>query len=515
MESNEQRVLLETRAITKAYPRVLAVNRVSLSLKAGEVHGIVGQNGAGKTTLMKILAGHTTPDTGEIRLDGRPVAFKSPSAAIEQGIGMVQQHFALVPTMTVAENIALAEGRLRFSAKLGLLPLNFKKMEERVRNLAEQYRIAVPPASPVEELSVGLEQQVELLRTLYLNTRILILDEPTAVLTPREVRDLTQTLRNLTASGTGIFFVSHHLQEVLDFTDRISVMRNGQLIDTVKSAEASKNELARMMMGAMVHRPTPTTPPTPARAQARPPLEIRDLWVRAQKKAFAVQGVSLSIPTGEILGIAGLDGNGQVELADAIAGLRRVERGVVLLKAREVTHWPVKRLQDEGLAYIPPDRRLNAVAQGFDVAHNLILRTYDRPPNSRWGLLRYDTIRARADRLIQAFNIKVTNSFQTLNTLSGGNQQKVVLARELQERPEVLISCYATRGLDVAAVAALQEEMLKARGDGTAVLYISNEIDELLEISDRIAVMNAGKIAGIVKPAETNEEEIGLLMGQK
>lgn len=513
--NNQSDFLVEARAISKAYPGVLAVDRVSLDLRRGEIHGIVGENGAGKTTLMKILAGLARPDRGEIRVNGAPVSFRVPSDAIRAGIGMVQQHFALVPTMTVAENIALGETRIHTYVALGLLPLNFRKLEQRVRDLSSTYHFNIPPAARVEDLSVGLEQRVELLRTLYLSDQVLILDEPTAVLTPREVRELTHTLRTLTERGTGIFFISHHLQEVLDFTDRVSVMRDGRLVKTVPSADASKADLARMMIGS-VKAPSVDEGERKRWSDERwPTLAVRDLWVRGPKEAYAIQDVSFEVHAGEILGIAGIDGNGQVELAAAIAGLRPVEKGEVLIKNEDVTNWPVKQRQRKGLAYIPPDRLSNAVALRLDVADNLILRTFDREPFSRRGWLRLKAIRSHAESQIAAFDIRVGDSRQTLATLSGGNQQKVVLARELQDQPAVLVSCYATRGLDIAAVASLQQALRKASARGAAVLCISNEIDELLHVSDRLAVMSAGKVVGIVDPTKTDDEEIGLLMGQK
>ena len=505
--------LAEAQGVSKAYPGVLAVDQVSLTLQSGEIHGIVGENGAGKTTLMKILAGLTQPDEGRLMVKGEPATFGSPGDAIQAGIGMVQQHFTLVPTMTVAENIALAEGQLESGKRRGLLPLDFWQMETKVQRLSDTYHLAVSPAGRIEDFSVGVQQRVELLRTLYLSTEVLILDEPTAVLTPSEIRGLMKTLRKLTADGRGIFFVSHHLQEVLDFTDRISVMRGGRLIDTVKSSEASKSLLARMMIGRLVSGPEQVGEERKPSSDGTVKLEVRDLWVRGEKKTYAVEGVSVQVRSGEVLGVAGIDGNGQEELAAAIAGLRKAAHGSIYLKSEDVTQASVKALQGKGLSYVPPDRQLEGVVLGFDVAHNLILRCFDRPPFSGWGILNPEAIRQHADRTMSAFDIRAADSYQTLVTLSGGNQQKVVLARELQDKPDVLVSCYATRGLDVAAVASVQREILAARAQGAAVLYFSNEIEELLEISDRIAVMNKGKVVGVVDPDLTTEEEIGLLMG--
>jgi simple sugar transport system ATP-binding protein len=506
--------LLEARGINKAFPGVLAVDDVSLDLRPGEIHGIVGQNGAGKTTLMRVLAGLSRPDKGEIIVDGKHVQFASPADAIHAGIGIVQQHFALVPTMTVAENLALAQAQLESRRTLQSVNLKCRIIEEKAREISEKYDLTIDPSSRIEELSVGIQQKVELLRTLYLNTCILILDEPTAVLTPLETERLMLILRRLTKGGTGIFFVSHHLQEVLDFTDRISVMRNGQLIDTVKSSDASKSLLAKMMIGQVFYGLQVPEKEFTKEKEDRAVLDTRDLWLRSDRGTVAVKGVSFQIHSGEILGVAGLDGNGQIELADAIAGLRSIEKGKVFISGEEITNNSVKQIQQKGLSYIPPDRQLNALALDSDIAHNLVLKSFHKRLYSRWGILNNKAIRENAQKLIREYDIRAMDCSQKLSTLSGGNQQKIVLARELQDKPIVLISCYATRGLDLAAVATVQRKILEAKENGTAVLFFSNEIEELLEVSDRVAVMNAGKISGIVDPTLTTEEEIGLLMGQ-
>lgn len=498
--------VVELSCITKTYPGVVANDCVSLALGRGEVVGMLGENGAGKTTLMGVLYGLIRPDSGQIRLDGRRVSFHSPRDAIGAGIGMVPQYFALIPTLTVAENIALSAGNG------SRLLLHLDQIKSHLSELSQRYSLDVPVEAVIEDLPVGVQQRVELLRVLYRSCRILILDEPTALLTPQESRDLAKVLRSLAATGVSIFFVSHKLEETVELCDRIAVLRRGRLVGTVSGEDATPQMLAEMMIGYVPDQPSAVQQ---APDQQRPRLSMKNVWVRGARGTHSVKGVSFTVHAGEIVGIAGLEGSGQVELCDAVAGLREVESGDIVLDGRTVTRLGPRQRATAGLAYIPPDRRQWGLVLDFDIALNIALRTYLDPTMSKWGLLDNAAMYERASELMRRFDVRATSPKVLVAALSGGNQQKVVLARELSSQPKVLVSCHATRGLDVAAAAAVQEEVLRRRSEGAAVLYVSTELDELLSMSDRLLVMHGGQIVGSFAGAGkvATAEEVGLLMG--
>jgi general nucleoside transport system ATP-binding protein len=495
-------IVLGLRGITKRYPGVVANDGVDFELRRGEVHALLGENGAGKTTLMQILSGLVAADAGEILLRGRPTVVDSAKAAIGHGIGMVHQHFMLVEVMTVAENLAIgAEPRRR-----GIL-LDRRAAAARVRALSERFGLAVAPDARIEDLSVGQQQRVEILRALDRGASILILDEPTAVLTAQEARDLFRIVRELTAAGTSVVFISHKLEEVLAVADRITVLRRGRTVKTVPAAGATVGQLARLMVGREVllrlEKP-------PARIGA-PVLEVTGLHVRDARGLEAVAGVSLSVRAGEIVGLAGVDGNGQAELVEAIAGLRRPESGTVTVGGRDLTGKSPRHVLDAGVAYIAEDRQRRGLVLPFSLAENLALRGYRAPWANRFGLLSRGGIVARAARLLGEYDVRGGGPATLASALSGGNQQKLVVARELSIEPTLLIAAQPTRGVDVGAAEFFHRRLLDQRKEGRGILLVSLELDEILELSDRILVMYEGRIAGEFEPS-ASEDEVGLAM---
>jgi simple sugar transport system ATP-binding protein len=497
--------VLALEGITKAYPGVVANDDVSLDLLAGEIHAIVGENGAGKTTLVGTIYGLHRPDAGRILLDGEPVTMPSPRAALARGLGYVQQHFSLIPTLTVAENLVLA---LRGSpAAVGI-----GEAGRRVEELGERYGLRVDPDALVEDLSVGLQQRAELLKALARDARVLALDEPNSLLTPQEWEQLEQVLRRLAASGVGILLISHKLDEVLRLADRVSVLRRGRLVATVRASESTEQRLAEMMVGALTAPVVRSGDGARAAADGPALLEVQDLWVRGDRGEDAVAGVSFTARPGEVLGIAGVEGSGQVELTEALCGARPA-RGSVRLEGRELGGADVRARRRLGIAHVPADRRNGGLVATLSVAENLALPTVGERALSRWGLLNRRAIRSRAEELIEEFDIRVPGPDAPAGTLSGGNQQKVVLARELSRPLRVLLCCYPTWGLDVAAAAAVQRQVLALRDRGAAVLYASVELDELLAVTDRIVVLHRGRVAGELATADATAERLGLMMG--
>ena len=496
-------VALELRGITKRYPGTVANDAIDFDLRRGEVHALLGENGAGKTTLMSILSGSVAADDGEILLAGTPTEVGSPKRAIELGIGMVHQHFMLVDVMTVAENIALgAEPRRR-----GVL-VDTGRAADHVRELSRRFGLAVDPDERIEDLSVGRQQRVEILRALDRGAAILILDEPTAVLAAQEARDLFRILRELTAQGTSVVFISHKLDEVLAIADRVTVLRRGRNVATVRAAETTAAELARLMVGREVSlRPAKPAP----RVAGDAALEVRDLHVRDDRDLAAVAGVSLTVRGGEIVGLAGVDGNGQPELVEAISGLRRPESGTVRIAGRDMTGAGSRAIFDAGLAYIAEDRHRRGLVLPFTLTENLSLRAYRRAPASRFGFLSRRSMAGRARSLLREYDVRGGRADTAAASLSGGNQQKLVVARELAADPQVLIAAQPTRGVDVGATEFFHRRLLEQRAAGRAVLLVSFELDEILGLADRILVIYEGRIAGELGP-DASEDEIGLLM---
>ena len=493
---------LELRGITKRFPGVLANDRVDFDLRPGEVHALLGENGAGKSTLMNVVYGLYHPDEGEILVDGKPITLGSPREAIEHGIGMVHQHFMLIPVMTVAENIVLASEPTR----AGVL-LDLDAAEKRVAELSRQFGLAVDPRAVVQGITVGQQQRVEILKALYRGADILILDEPTAVLTPQEARELFEIIESLRSQGKSIIFISHKLNEVLQVADRITVLRRGKKIETVDAAGATEAELARMMVGREVLLRVDKKPATPA----EPELVVEDMHVFDDRGLEAVRGVSFDVRAGEIVGIAGVDGNGQTELIDAIAGLRRVASGRIVISGRDVTHANPKDSLDAGLGHIPEDRQRRGLVLEFALAENLALHDYDHEPYSRLGWLFPRRMIARARKILKDFDVRGGGPQTPARALSGGNQQKVVVAREVSRDPNVLIAAQPTRGLDVGAIEYVHRRLVEQRDQGKAVLLVSLELDEILSLSDRILVIYEGRLAGEYAPG-VSEEELGIAM---
>ena len=493
--------LLELAGITKRFPGVLANDDVHLEVAAGEIHALLGENGAGKSTLMKILYGLYQSDEGEVRLNGKPSDIASPADAIQAGVAMIHQHFMLVPTLTVAENVALG------LAGNGVL-LDTDEVAERVGELSSRYGLSVDPAAYVWQLAVGERQRVEIIKALYRDCRLLVLDEPTAVLTPIEVEDLFVTLRTMAADGVGLIFISHKLDEVLALADRITVMRDGRVTGETVPSASSKGELANMMVG----RPVQLAPDRPKVEVGAVRLAIDGLRVDGDRGTEAVKGCGLEVRAGEIVGIAGVSGNGQRELAEAVVGLRSVTAGRVAIDGVDVTGMHPSRVRAAGLAYVPEERMRDGVVAEFSVAENLILVDHDRPPFCRRGLLRLGAIADHCRDLVERFMVKTPTLDTPAGNLSGGNIQKLILARELSSEPGVLLASQPTRGVDIGAAEYIHRRLIEERGRGAAVLVISEDLDEVLALSDRIAVMSEGRILAVMGRDEATIQRVGLLM---
>jgi simple sugar transport system ATP-binding protein len=495
-------LVLELRGITKQFPGVLANDHVDFDLRRGEVHALLGENGAGKSTLMSILYGLYHPDEGEIHIDGQPVRIGSPREAIDRGIGMVHQHFMLIPVMTVAENIVLAEEPTRAGVML-----DFATARRRVDEIAKQFNFAINPDARIENISVGQQQRVEILKALYRRADILILDEPTAVLTPQEAGELFGILKGLQREGMSIIFISHKLNEVLEIADRITVLRRGKKIETLPAAGATEQGLASLMVGRDVLLRVDKKPAAPG----EPLLEVEDLHVLDDRELPVVRGVSFQVRAGEIVGIAGVDGNGQTELIEALTGLRTAQSGRFSVAGRELTGAGTHTILDAGVGHIPEDRQRRGLVLEFSLAENIALHDFDRPPNSRFGWLRPGRLVERAKALLKAFDVRGGGPQTPARALSGGNQQKVVVAREVENDPRVLIAAQPTRGLDVGAIEFVHRRLVEERDEGRAVLLLSLELDEVLSLSDRILVMYEGELVAEYGP-DVTEEELGVAM---
>jgi simple sugar transport system ATP-binding protein len=494
--------VLELDGITKRFPGVLANDHIDFDLRPHEVHALLGENGAGKSTLMNILYGLYSADEGEIRINGRPVRFHSSKDAIEAGIGMVHQHFMLIPVMTVAENIVLANEPIQ----AGVL-LDRQAAADSVREIAGRFKFAIDPSARIENISVGQQQRVEILKALYRRADILILDEPTAVLTPQEASELFVILRQLREGGMSIIFITHKLNEVLEIADRITVLRRGRKIDTIAREGATEEGLARLMVGREVLL---RVEKEPAHA-SEPLLEVTDLHVRDDRELEAVRGVSFSVRAGEIVGLAGIDGNGQNELIDALTGLRKPQSGSIRVAGRELAGASARELLDAGVGHVPVDRHRHGLVLDFTLAENLALHDYRHTPSSRLGWLFPNRLVARARRLLTEFDVRGGFAQTRAGALSGGNQQKLVLAREIDRDPKVLVAGQPTRGLDVGAIEFVHRRLVAERDEGRAILLVSLELEEILSLSDRILVMYEGRIVGEYPPT-VSEEELGIAM---
>ena len=490
------------RGITKRFPGVVANDHVDFDLRKGEVHALLGENGAGKSTLMNILYGLYKTDEGEILSRGQKVSFHSAKDAIDRGIGMVHQHFMLIPVMTVAENIVLATE----PTTAGVL-LDYDEAVKRVGEISERFGLAVNPTAKVENISVGQQQRVEILKALYRGAEILILDEPTAVLTPQEAGELFGIIKSLQADGTSIIFISHKLNEVLEIADRITVLRRGKKIDTVPREGATEAGLAKMMVGREVLLRVEKKAAEPGDVL----LEVSDLHVNDDRGLAAVQDVSFVVRAGEIVGIAGVEGNGQSELIEAITGLRRAEGGQIAVAGQVMAHASARKMLDAGVGHIPEDRQRRGLVLEFTIAENIALHDYCYPPDSRWGWLFPRRLVERARTLIREFDVRGGGPTTRAGALSGGNQQKVVAAREVARDPKVLVAAQPTRGLDVGAIEFLHRRLIEERAEGRAILLVSLELDEVMSLSDRLLVMYEGRVVG-EHGADATEEEIGLEM---
>ncbi len=490
--------LIEMRRITKVYPDgTVALRGVDFFVKRGEIHGLLGENGAGKTTLMKILSGLLRPTSGEILVNGRRVSFKSASEALKMGIGMVHQHLALVQVFTVYENIVLG-----LKAESGT--------RERIEKLMEETGLRVPLDVKIENLPFGVRQRAEILKMLYRNVDVLILDEPTTNLTPVETDELFETLRRLKDQGKTVIFITHKLREVLEVTDRVTVLRNGKVVGVVETSKATPQQLAKMMVGREVVFTISKPPSEPG----PPILEVRDLWVRNDLGEWAVKGVSFTVRAGEIFGIAGVEGNGQSELIQAITGLRRPEKGRVILEGRDVTGFAPSQLYRMGLGHIPEDRQGLGLVLDMNVAENSILGVQRaRTFMGRFYNLLWSTIRRHASQIIGRFAVVAPGLDAPVRSLSGGNQQKLVVGRELSKEPKLIVAAQPTRGLDVAATEYIRKLLVEMRTKGKAVLLVSADLDEVLQLSDRMAVMYEGEFMGVARPEELTREQIGMMMG--
>ncbi|HVC88343.1 MAG TPA: ABC transporter ATP-binding protein [Gaiellaceae bacterium] len=496
---------VELRAITKRFPGVVANDRVDFEAAEGEVHALLGENGAGKSTLSNILTGLYRPDDGEILIRGAPVSFHAPRDALDAGICMVHQHFRLVPPFTVAENVILGDHRGE-GKKLMVHP---RRIERQVAELGERYRIAVDPRARIWQLSLGEQQRVEILKALYREARILILDEPTAVLTPQEASSLFETLRVMADEGRTIIFISHKLHEVKAVSDRVTVLRAGKNVDTVSTKDATLRSLAALMVGrevAMANRVERET------GTGEPVLEVRDLWGAGDRGGDALRGVSLTVHCGEIVAIAGVAGNGQRELAETVTGMRSASRGDVAVDGRRLRSGDAREAIRAGVAHVPEDRLHTGVAPSLSIAANIVLKSYRGSENANGPLLKLRAIREHAARLIHRYDVRGGSPELPARQLSGGNLQKVVLAREFHGAPRVLVVASPTRGLDVAAIETVHRYLREAAASGVGVLLISEDLDEILALADRIAVIYEGVIVGERDAGEATVEEIGLLM---
>ena len=494
--------VIEMREITKKFGDFVANDKINLQLRKGEIHALLGENGAGKSTLMNMLAGLLEPTSGDIVVNGKTVNLDSPSKAASLGIGMVHQHFMLVEAFTVAENIILGSE----TTKHGILDL--KKASQDILELSKKYGLAVDPNAKVEDISVGAQQRVEILKTLYRGADILIFDEPTAVLTPAEIEELMTIMKNLANEGKSIILITHKLDEIRAVSDRVTVIRRGKSIETVEIGGATNQDLAEMMVGRSVSFKTEKGPSQPKEVV----LSIENLVVNENRGVPAVKNLSLELRAGEVVGIAGIDGNGQSELIQAITGLRKVKSGSIKIKGKDVVGLRPRQITEMNVGHVPEDRHRDGLVLDMMISENMALQTYYKEPLSKNGILNYPNITSYAKKLMEEFDVRAASEVVPAKALSGGNQQKAIIAREIDRDPDLLIVSQPTRGLDVGAIEYIHKRLIQERDNGKAVLVVSFELDEILNVSDRIAVIHDGKIQGIVTPETTNKQELGILM---
>ncbi|HEW4482250.1 TPA: ABC transporter ATP-binding protein [Streptococcus pneumoniae] len=494
--------VIEMRDITKVFGGFVVNDKINMHLRKGEIHALLGENGAGKSTLMNMLAGLLEPTSGEIAVNGQVVNLDSPSKAASLGIGMVHQHFMLVEAFTVAENIILGSEL----TKNGVLDIAGASKE--IKALSERYGLAVDPSAKVADISVGAQQRVEILKTLYRGADILIFDEPTAVLTPSEIDELMAIMKNLVKEGKSIILITHKLDEIRAVSDRVTVIRRGKSIETVEIAGATNADLAEMMVGRSVSFKTEKQASKPKEVV----LSIKDLVVNENRGVPAVKNLSLDVRAGEIVGIAGIDGNGQSELIQAITGLRKVESGSIELKGDSIVGLHPRQITELSVGHVPEDRHRDGLILEMMISENIALQTYYKEPHSKNGILNYSNITSYAKKLMEEFDVRAASELVPAAALSGGNQQKAIIAREIDRDPDLLIVSQPTRGLDVGAIEYIHKRLIEERDNGKAVLVVSFELDEILNVSDRIAVIHDGKIQGIVSPETTNKQELGVLM---
>lgn len=498
--------IIEMLGIRKEFGAFVANDNITLQLKKGEIHALLGENGAGKSTLMNVLFGLYQPEAGEIKVKGKTVKVTDPNVANDLGIGMVHQHFMLVENFTVTENIILGNEL----TKAGIV--NIKDAAKKIQKLSEMYGLNVDPNAKIEDISVGMQQRVEILKTLYRGADILIFDEPTASLTPQEINELIQIMKRLIQEGKSIILITHKLKEIMDVSDRVTVIRKGEGIGTVVTAETNPNELASLMVGRQVEFKT-------VKSEAHPTddtLVIKDLVVTDYRGIDKVKGLNLTVRKGEILGIAGIDGNGQSELIEAITGLRKSKSGSVTINGINVTNKKPRKITESGVGHIPQDRHKHGLVLDFSIGHNIALQTYYQDPISKNGIMNYSKVSELAQKIINDFDVRTQGEHTPARALSGGNQQKAIIGREVIRDPELLIAALPTRGLDVGAIEFIHQRLIEQRDNGKAVLLLSFELDEVMNVSDRIAVIYDGQIIDTLLPKETSEQELGLLMaGQK
>lgn len=494
--------VIEMLNIRKEFGTFVANDNITLQLQKGEIHALLGENGAGKSTLMNVLFGLYQPEGGEIHVRGKKVDITDPNVANDLGIGMVHQHFMLVENFSVTENIILGSEPTKFGVT------NKKDAAKKVQALSEQYGLNVDANAIIEDISVGMQQRVEILKTLYKGAEILIFDEPTASLTPQEIMELIQIMKRLIEEGKSIILITHKLKEIMDVSDRVTVIRKGQGIGTVITAETNPNELASLMVGRQVEFTTVKGPAFPKDEI----LDIKDLVVEDYRGVTKVKSLNLNVRKGEIVGIAGIDGNGQSELIEAITGLRKVKSGTIKVNGKDVTGLKPRKVTESGVGHIPQDRHKHGLVLDFPIGHNIALQTYYAPPISKGGIIDYKKINEKALQIIKDFDVRTQGPDELARSLSGGNQQKAIIGREVDRDPELLIAALPTRGLDVGAIEFIHSRLIEQRDNGKAVLLISFELDEVMNVSDRIAVIHDGEIVDIVRPEETTEQELGLLM---
>ena len=495
--------ILELRGITKAFPGVLANDHIDLTLNRGEILAILGENGAGKTTLMNILYGLYTPDEGEIYIRGSKASIHNPHDAIRLGIGMVHQHFMLIPVFTVTENVMLGVETTRAGSIL-----DRKAVSERIREISSRFGLKVEPEAMVEDLSVGVQQRIEIIKVLYRQADILIFDEPTAVLTPQEAEEFFKVVHSLVEQGKSVIFISHKLKEVLEISDRITVLRNGKVVGTTTPNEATEASLANMMVGRDVILTVEKKPAKPGEVI----LDVDDLHVVDDRRLMAVNGISFQVRAGEILGVAGVQGNGQKELVEALTGLRPFVSGKVNLLGKDISQASPRAIREAGSAHVPEDRQSDGLVLSFPIKYNLVLNTYYEPPFARGLILQNREIEAAAEQRVKQFDIRTPSISIPASTLSGGNQQKVIVAREFSRPIKLLIAAQPTRGLDVGSIEYIHGQIVHKRDEGCAVLLVSTELDEIMSLSDRIAVLFGGKILDIIPANKATKEGLGLLM---